>query len=285
MDNSGGFAPPPPPPPPPSGGSGGGGDVLQPRGLGDILSAAFEIYKSNAAKLIVIVAVVVVPLQFLSKLLTGVVFASKKEQILVGNLSITTTAPRSFGVAILVSLIGLLITVVITSALQAAITRAAAQTTVGEPVDVAESYRFGFKRLGAVLATSIVVGIVVVVGFLLLIVPGVYFLTIFAVAIPVVVIEGQGVGAAMSRSAALAKGNFWHVLGTVVVAAILAGIVSGIIGAIGGHNWFVSWIFVSIGTIITAPFQALVSVLLYLDLRTRAESLTASQLRSELAQT
>jgi hypothetical protein len=247
------------------------------------LSAAFEIYKSNAAKLIVIVAVVVVPLQFLSKLLTGVVFASKKEQILVGNLSITTTAPRSFGVAILVGLIGLLITVVITSALQAAITRAAAQTTVGEPVDVAESYRFGFKRLGSVLATSIVVGLVVVIGFLLLIVPGVYFLTIFAVAIPVVVIEGQGVGAAMSRSAALAKGNFWHVLGTVVVAAILAGIVSGIIGAIGGHNWFVSWIFVSIGTIITAPFQALVSVLLYLDLRTRAENLTASQLRSELA--
>jgi hypothetical protein len=260
--------------------------VLQPRGLGDILMAAFEIYKNNATKLIVIVAVVVVPLQFISKLLTGVVFAPKKEQILIGNnISISTIAPRSFFVGLLVALVALLITVVITSALQAAITRAAAQTSVGEAVDVAESYRFGFKRFGSVLGASIVVGIVVVVGFLLLIVPGVYFFTIFAVTIPVVVIEGQGVGAAMSRSAALAKGNFWHVLGTVIVAAILAGIVSGIIGAIGGHNWFVSWIFVSIGTIITAPFQAMVSVLLYLDLRTRAESLTSAQLRSELAST
>lgn len=287
MDNSGGFAPPPPPPPPPPGGSGGGGggDVLQPRGLGDILTAAFEIYKNNAAKLIVIVAVVVVPLQFVSHLLTGVVFATKKQVTTVGNISYTLPGTRSFGIFIVVTVIGLVITVVISAALQAAITRAAAQSTVGEPIDVAASYAFGFKKFGAVLLTSIVVGLVVGFGFVLLIIPGVIFLTMLAVAIPVVVIEGQGVGAAMSRSWALAKGNFWHVLGTVVVAAILAGIVTGIIGAIGGSNWFLAWIFGSIGSILTAPFTALVTVLLYLDLRTRAEGLTSAQLRSELAST
>ena len=59
MDDSGGFTTPPPPPPPPGGAGGGAGGGLAPRGLGDILSAAFEIYKANASGLLMIVAIVV----------------------------------------------------------------------------------------------------------------------------------------------------------------------------------------------------------------------------------
>jgi hypothetical protein len=290
MDSSGGFTPPPPPPPPPPGGpggpgmpGGGGGDVLPARSLGDILSAAFEIYKDNATNLILIVAIVVVPLQFIAHFLSGVVFAADKETIVIGTVSVTRTVTRSFGTVLLVTLIGAIITIVISAALQAAIIRAAAQTTVGDPVDIDQSYRFGFAHFGSVLGASILVGIVVAVGFLLLVIPGVIFLTLLAVTIPVVVIERRGVTAAMSRSWNLAKGHFWHVLGTIVVAAIIAGVIGGIIGAIGGSNWFLGWIFGSIGQIIVAPFSAMVTVLLYLDLRTRSEALTAAQLRSELA--
>jgi hypothetical protein len=283
MDNSGGFNPPPPPPPPGGGMGGGSGGALPARGLGDILSAAFEIYKNNAAKLITIVAVVVVPLQFVLHLLTGVVFAPKKTTFLIGNVAVTQTATRSAGTIILVALIGVIIGVVINAALQAAIMRAAAQTTVGDAVDVGESYRFGFKRIGAVIAASLLVGLVVGIGFILLVIPGVIFLTLLAVVIPVVVIENKGATEAMSRSWNLAKGHFWHVLGTIVVAAIIAGVVGGAIGAIGGSSWFLGWIFGSIGQIIAAPFSALVAVLLYLDLRTRSEALTADTLRMELA--
>ena len=58
---------------------------------------------------------------------------------------------------------------------------------------------------------------------------------------------------------------------------------SSLLGAIGGSNWFTSWIFSAIAQIITVPFSALVSVLLYLDLRSRKEALTATTLRAELA--
>ncbi len=54
------------------------------------------------------------------------------------------------------------------------------------------------------------------------------------------------------------------------------------IGAIGtaiSDNWFVTWIFQAIAQILVAPFSALVSVLLYLDLRARVEHLGAEQLR------
>src|SRR5512143_2052309 len=95
MSDSGGFAPPPPPPP-----SAGGGGQIPPRGLGDILSTAFNVYKVNAAKLIMIVAIVVVPLSFISHFLTGVVFKPTvtKTTVVIGGQAITTsTTDTSFG--------------------------------------------------------------------------------------------------------------------------------------------------------------------------------------------
>ena len=84
----------------------------------------------------------------------------------------------------------------------------------------------------------------------------------------------------MSRSWNLVKGHFWHAVGVIIVAGLIAGVISGIIGSIGGNAWVVRWIFTAIGTILTAPFSALVSVLLYLDLRSRSEALTADTLRA-----
>jgi hypothetical protein len=51
---------------------------MPPRSLGEILSAAFHIYRNNAAKLLVIVAVVVVPLSFISALAIRVLGKPRK---------------------------------------------------------------------------------------------------------------------------------------------------------------------------------------------------------------
>ncbi|MGZ4147482.1 MAG: hypothetical protein ACXVPL_07225, partial [Actinomycetota bacterium] len=181
------------------------------------------------------------------------------------------------------TLIAAAITVIISAVLQAALTRGAALATVGDPVDAEASYRYGFRKFGSVLLISILVGIVVAIGFILLIIPGVIFLTMLAVAIPALIIEDRRGTDAMGRSWNLVKGSFWHVLGTIVVAGIITGVVGGILGAFGGSNWFLQWIFGSIGQIITAPFSALVAILLYIDLRVRHEALTGEQLRADLS--
>jgi hypothetical protein len=286
MSDSGNFGAPPPPPPP---SAGGGGNIPQ-RGLGDILSVAFDVYKANATNLIVIVAVVVVPLSFISHLLTGVVFKGTtvtQSTVTVGNTTISSgdVTTRSFGAVVIGGLIAAAITIIITAALQAALTRGAALATVGDPVDTEASYRYGFNKFGSVLLISILVGVVVAVGFILLIVPGVIFLAMFSVAIPALIVEDQRGTQAMSRSWNLVKGHFWHALGTVVVAYVIVYLVGLVLGAIGGNNWFLRWIFDSIAQIITAPFAALVSVLLYVDLRVRNEGLTAERLRADLIST
>jgi hypothetical protein len=281
-----GSTPPPPPPPPPS--AGGGGQIPQ-RGLGDLLSEAFEVYKANAAKLVTIVAIVVVPLSLISNLLRYVVFkpALTTSTTTIGGRTFTTTniASGSFGAFVGGALVAAAIAIIITAVLQAALTRGAALASVGDPVDAEASYRYGFHKFGSVLLISILVGLVVAVGFILLIVPGVIFLTMLAVAIPSLIVEDRRGTDAMGRSWNLVKGSFWHVLGTIVVAAIITGIIGSILGLLGGSNWFLQWIFGSIAQIITAPFTALVAILLYVDLRVRHENLTGDQLRAELNRT
>jgi hypothetical protein len=279
MDDSGGLGAPPPPPPPSAGGGGG----IPQRGLGDILSAAFDVYKANASNLITIVAVVVVPLSFISHFFTGVVLKPTTETVTIAGQTITTTTTRSFGTFVLASLIAAAIAVIISAALQAALVRGAALATVGDPVDVEASYQYGFRRFGSVFWISLLVGLIVAVGFLLLIIPGVIFLTMLAVAIPALIVENQRGTEALGRSWRLVKGHFWHVLGTIVVAAIITGVISAIFGALGGSNWFLQWIFGSIGTIVTAPYSALIAILLYVDLRARTEGLTGDRLRADLS--
>ena len=264
-----------PPPPPMAGGPSGG---IPPKRLGEILSAAFEIYRANASKLLLVVALVVVPLSLISAVFAGVIF---------DPTDLDATTADEIGRSLVENLFAIsiagLITVLISAVLQAATVRAAAQATIGDPVDVEASYRFGFRRLWSVILISLLVGLIVTAGLIALIIPGIIFLVFLSVSIPALIVEGRRGTDALGRSWGLVSGNFWHALGVIVVAGLIVGVISGIIGAIGGSNWAVRWIFTAIAQIVTAPYAALVSVLLYLDLRARSETLQAETLRQELA--
>lgn len=281
-DVPGGPTPPPPPPPP---GTPRGPGSLRPRSLGEILSAAFDVYKANATNLLLIVAVVVVPLSFISALATHAIGTPKTHTVEILGKPETIAYSRSFAAVVTAAIIAAAIAVIISAILQAAILRGATQATIGDPVDVQASYRWGLRRFGSVLLVAFLVGITVAIGFILLVIPGIIFLVFFSVSVPAMVVENRRGTKAMGRSWNLVSGHFWHALGVILVAAIISAIVAGIIGSIGGSNWFLRWIFGAIGQIITAPFTALVSVLLYLDLRARKESLTTDTLRAELAST
>lgn len=281
-DVPGGPTPPPPPPPPPPM-MGGPQGSIPPKTLGEILSAAFNIYKANASKLLVIVAIVVVPLTFISTLLSSVVFDPGTTRIVVLGRPVDAPNGRGIFMVLFVGAIGAAISVIIWAVLEAAIMRAAAQATIGDPVDTEASYRYGFKRLGSVILVSLLVGLAVLGGLILLIIPGLIFLGLLSVSIPALIVENLRGTQAMGRSWNLVKGHFWHAVGVIIVAGIITGFIGGIIGAIGGNAWIGRWIFTSIATVITAPFSALASVLLYLDLRARSEALSADTLRSELA--
>jgi hypothetical protein len=71
----------------------------------------------------------------------------------------------------------------------------------------ADTFRSAFARLGPLVAVSLITGFGVLVGMLCLLIPGLVLLTRWAVAVPVVMIEGRSAGDALARSQQLVRGN------------------------------------------------------------------------------
>jgi hypothetical protein len=131
-----------------------------------------------------------------------------------------------------------------------------------------------FKSAGAVVGTLVVVGILagiaIAIGFVLLIIPGLFLITIWAVVIPVVVIERTGVFEAFGRSRELVKGHGWQVFGVLVLLFIAAFVVQVLIAAILG-GIFDSIFGFAIGILLTSlllmPLTALAASVIYFELK------------------
>jgi hypothetical protein len=72
-------------------------------------------------------------------------------------------------------------------------------------------------KLLPLLGLSIVVGVLVFIGLIFFIIPGVILALIWFVAVPVMIIEDKGVFESMSRSGELTKSNRWRLFGLMVV--------------------------------------------------------------------
>jgi hypothetical protein len=132
-----------------------------------------------------------------------------------------------------------------------------------------------FASVTPVLITLLVVaflfGVGVAIGFVLIVVPGLYLMTIWAVTAPVVVVERAGVLEAFRRSHALVRGNGWSVfavilvvfVGLAIVSALAAVLTSGL-GDVGSA--IVAWAV----TAVTQPLSAVTAAVLYFALRERA---------------
>jgi hypothetical protein len=84
------------------------------------------------------------------------------------------------------------------------------------------------------VAVSILFGIALAIGFILLIIPGLILLVIWSVVAPVTVLERPGVFAAFGRSQELVRGNGWNVFAVIVLvflAVVVIGIGAGVIAS------------------------------------------------------
>lgn len=209
--------------------------------LSGVLGETWKLYKAHAAHLLVIA--------FVIYLVAAVV---------AGLLSLAG--------GIIGALLGSIIEFFAAFLLQAALVKAVqdvrdgrADLSFGETVSAATPY------IWPVAGASILAGIAITVGLILLIVPGLFLITIWAVIVPVIVIERSGALASFGRSQQLVRGHGWHVFGTLVLVFLILIVVDILLGLAfsalpmllrTGLSTVVS------GTVI-APFLALVVTLIY----------------------
>lgn len=211
--------------------------------LAGIFSEAWTMYRAHARHLLTISFVVYVAAAVLQALLAGLGWVG----------------------ALLAAIVG----IVAAFLLQATLVKAVEDVRDGRAdLSLGDTMRSAQPTVGKVAIASILAGIAIGIGLLLLIAPGLFLLTIWCLIVPVIVLERLGIGASFGRSRELVRGFAWQVFGTLVAVFLLliaTGIVIGLIlsplpdAASQSLSGLIS------GTLV-APFWALVVTLAYFRL-------------------
>ena len=213
--------------------------------IGEPIGEGFEIYKRFWRHLLPVALVTYLIISLLSLALAAL-------GGVLGTLS-----------SVLVSIAGVFF-------LQAALVEAVADVRDGKvDLSLIETLKRAWPRVGAVAVAGIVAAIAITLGFILIIVPGLYLLTIWSALIPIVVLEKVAPFEAFGRSRELVRGYGWTVFGVILVtfvitivfsillALVLAGFSSGVSDYIGNV----------VSNTIYAPFVAATWTCMYFRLR------------------
>jgi hypothetical protein len=267
--------------------------TMRPRRVGEILDAAIKLYIGNAKTLMGLAAVVVVPLQILAAIVLLSTVPAGSDVPSGGFGAVTTTASNSaaaLGARFTLEIVQLLVGALVT----AACVKAVSDIYLDQPTSIAGSLRFALRRLLSVVWLEIVTTIGLILGFVALIVPGIYLYAAWSVAVPCLLIERRGAFRALGRSRRLVKGRWWPTAGVILVATIMVGLIAGafgaLLGAIAGvsdqSSVLLAAVIVAlagaISGIITEPFRAAAITVLYYDLRVRREGYDLHVLADQL---
>ncbi|MGV1049308.1 MAG: hypothetical protein ACOYD4_12400 [Solirubrobacterales bacterium] len=131
---------------------------------------------------------------------------------------------------------------------------------------VGELFGFAAPVLLPLIGAGLLSGLGIGIGMVLLVAPGLFLLTIWAVIAPAIVIERRGALEAFGRSRQLVRGNGWPVFWVIVVAFLIAlagGVIFGGIASSVADGPLVRIVFSALASTITAPIGALVVGVLY----------------------
>jgi uncharacterized membrane protein len=192
---------PPPPPPPPYGApvpGPGGPDV------GAAISYGWAKFQQNVGPLLIAV-LVPVAVQLVLSLIGQSLVDSRPVWLLFQILAIAVNAVAGLGIY-----------------------RVALMITAGEPADVGKAFQY--DRIGEWIVFSFVFGVLVAVGLVLCLVPGLFFLAFFGLAPFFFLDKGLSLGDALraSREAVRSKGLAFPILLSIIVGVL--GIVACFVG-------------------------------------------------------
>ncbi len=271
---------------------------LRPLDVGEILGGALEAIRRNARTVLglsavaaVIQAVIALFVQRYANLQGGRAIDQSdpaNPQVYWGQLAKVLASTLGL------SLLGTIFAAVLTGMIVVVVT----EDVVGRRASLELVWSKVRSRIWRLILLSLLVGLLTAVGLVLCLAPGIWLWGIWAVAVPALIIENRSLGQALRRSQNLVRGTFWRVWGIRALGfgltLALGGVVSAVMGAIAGAvtgdqpvsllgagAGSLSWAYLLISALgtalvvaLTAPYQASLDSLLYVDLRMRKEQLT-----------
>jgi len=227
-------------------------------GLGEAISKTFQVFRQDFAKYFVLYAVVGIIVQVATTL--------AQQAFVVPMLPMNPTPQQVsnffsglFGALFLLIGVIFVVNIIFSTIAQGSAITLASERITKRQASLGASIRFAASKLLSIWAVSIIVGIIVFLGILALIVPGIILAIMYSLALPVLLIEKKGVFESMSRSRQLVSHRWAKTFGTFLVLGIIVIIASLIFGAITSPFGIAGTI---VNGILTALYQPLFPILL-----------------------
>lgn len=251
--------------------------MLRPLSVGEILDTSFSLYRRHFGALATV-----------SLVCTGLPLVLRLFVEAAGGLFAHLTLALLYGLSLgALSLIATGATVFIVS-----------ESYLGRPLTAREALMRATPYMGRILIAWLLIAVVIFLGSLLIIFPGIILAVGLAVAIPAVVLEsGQSASGALSRSWELTRGSRWRIFGLGITLFVLLYIpvvaISGLVAfllprgsaAAFGPSSTATIVALAIGGVIQLfiyPLFYCVLTVMYYDLRVRKEGFDLELLASSL---
>ncbi len=224
--------------------------------VGAVLKSAFKLFKDNPA------------------LINKVLFAFYLPPVLLlGLLPYLTDAGWLY---IFPGLLFWLISTLIESALIYGIV---VYLRTGANPSLSSCLRLAVKKWWPVFAVSLVTRLIITLGTLLLIIPGIILSVKYSLVVPVTVIEGGGVGKTMDRSSALTQGLRWRIFGTFFTVWLVMSALSWI--ATGSSNddetSLMTGLLMALTNVALGAISTVITLIVYLGIRVGEDEVSIAQ--------
>lgn len=163
----------------------------------------------------------------------------------------------------------------------------------GRKAPFSECMSVALRYFLPLLGLGILVGLGMILGFMLLIIPGIFIALGWSIAAPVLIVEGKGITDSISRSWELTKGYKRWILLLVIILIVISTIISAVLGAFtliagdpttvvleGGSTSFhiVNAIFSALAQAISTMISATGVAAIYYEIRQLKEGIGAESL-------
>ncbi len=223
--------------------------------FGEVLDTGLRIIRNHFVLLVGISAVVNVPMALFQNFLP--------QQLAPGGTGTAT------GIALLFGLASVL---VVSPFVQVAITFVIGELYQGRQPTLAHAFREALRIFLPLLGTSLLAGLLMFAGLLLLVIPGVWVILGLVLLSPVMILERRFGTDAIRRSLDLMKGNRLRAFGIFFLTGIVMGVLAFTLGLVGAVLPFAGAIASGLATSVGSAFGIAIVVVLYFEIRCRKEA-------------
>ncbi|MGQ0639324.1 MAG: hypothetical protein ACT4P6_00905 [Gemmatimonadaceae bacterium] len=225
----------------------------RPRSITEIIDAAFQIYRQDALRYILITAVAYAPFMVV--------------QFVVIDPANVTVAASMVGLAS--SVVGFFAFTI----MSAVLVRLSAEAYLGRDMEISTALAEVIPRVPSILAASVIRLILIFIAALALIIPAFWMSARTFALTPLIVLERADVATALNRSALLSKDRKLAIIGCYALALLIFYVLTlafGFVGAIVGGGVLYT-VINAIATVVIYPVIGIMEMVLYYDARIRAE--------------